>query len=603
MKKGQKIRQRGKRKNKICYKKEIRFLGVNAAGIRSKLTSFKNTLNNLKPAVFYIEETKMKDEGKLKLENYDIFELTRKSRDGGGGLAIGCIKELQATWVREGDDTVESLSVDIFLRNKKIRCCIAYGCQESDNLERKEAFWNYLSEEVSIADQEDSGFILHCDGNLWAGENIIPGDPRKQNKNGKLFQTFLEENPNLTVVNSLSLCQGLITRRRAKNEKIEESVIDFFVVCNRVLPFVKKMIIDEEKKYILTNYEKVKKGGRAINSDHFTQFMDLELEIGEVKPERVEIYDIKKKTNLEKFRHLTSESSELSKCFETNAPLYAQIENWRTLLRSFCNQAFPKIKLKKKMKIHVNKEISNLISRRSEIALKIQNEENCYECSFDDASVNEVKKHIKEKHVIDVDQNCRQCTYDFTTVSGIRKHIQSEHSSKEKIKCKICGKTLTGKSQYDIHLIEHNISSLEAQENRRKILENFQSYSDNPENINMGEMWKLIKKIWPKYNSKSTAKRNHVGKIISNPQEIKKLLSKEYKERLRERPIRPDLKMLLGKRKFIFEKKLELAQSKESAEWTMQNLDLALSKLKTKKSRDFEGYANEMFKDGVIGSD
>ena len=61
--------------------------------------------------------------------------------------------------------------------------------------------------------------------------------------------------------------------------------------------------------------------------------------------------------------------------------------------------------------------------------------------------------------------------------------------------------------------------------------------------------------------------------------------------------------MLLGKRKFIFEKKLELAQSKESAEWTMQNLDLALSKLKTKKSRDFEGYANEMFKDGVIGSD
>ena len=45
--------------------------------------------------------------------------------------------------------------------------------------------------------------------------------------------------------------------------------------------------------------------------------MDIELEIGEVKPEWVEIYDIKKKANLEKFRQLTSE---LSKCFETNAP-------------------------------------------------------------------------------------------------------------------------------------------------------------------------------------------------------------------------------------------------------------------------------------------
>ena len=73
MKKDKSSRQRGKRKNKICYKKEIRFMGVNAAGIRSKLTSFKNALNKLKPGVFFIEETKMKDEGKLKFENYDIF--------------------------------------------------------------------------------------------------------------------------------------------------------------------------------------------------------------------------------------------------------------------------------------------------------------------------------------------------------------------------------------------------------------------------------------------------------------------------------------------------------------------------------------------------
>ena len=227
VKKVKNFRQRGRRKNKMFHRKEIRFLGVNAAGIRSKLTSFEDTLNKLNPGVFFIEETKMKNEGKIKFENYDIFELTRESKDGGGGLAIGCIKELQATWVRQGNDKVESLSVDIFLKNKKIRCCIAYGCQENDNIERKEAFWNYLSEEVSIADQEEAGFILHFDGNLWAGDTIIPGDPRKQNKNGKLFQKFLEENYNLTVVNSLPLCQGLITRSREKDGNMEESVIDF----------------------------------------------------------------------------------------------------------------------------------------------------------------------------------------------------------------------------------------------------------------------------------------------------------------------------------------------------------------------------------------
>ena len=130
------------------------------------MTSFKNTLKELKPAVFFIEETKNNDEGRMKFDDYDVFELTRKSRDGGGGIAIGCVKDLQAVWVREGNDQVEAISVDIFFKNIKIRCCAAYGPQENDIIQRKEAFWNYLHDEVLFAEQNDSGFILHFDGNL-----------------------------------------------------------------------------------------------------------------------------------------------------------------------------------------------------------------------------------------------------------------------------------------------------------------------------------------------------------------------------------------------------------------------------------------------------
>ena len=81
-------------------------------------------------------------------------------------------------------------------------------------------------------------FILHFDGNLWAGQNIVPGDPRSQNRNGKMFQIFLEPHQNLTLVNSLSLCEGLITRSRMKDGKSEKSVLDWFVVFDRVLPFL-----------------------------------------------------------------------------------------------------------------------------------------------------------------------------------------------------------------------------------------------------------------------------------------------------------------------------------------------------------------------------
>ena len=102
--------KRGKRKSLKQFNKSLRFLGVNAAGLKSKMMTFKKILQELKPSVFFVEETKMKEGGKLKLENYIIYELVRENRDG-GGLALGVIKELNPAWVREGNYDVEALSV------------------------------------------------------------------------------------------------------------------------------------------------------------------------------------------------------------------------------------------------------------------------------------------------------------------------------------------------------------------------------------------------------------------------------------------------------------------------------------------------------------
>ena len=52
-------------------------LGVNAAGLSSKLYSSNNLLADINPGLFFIQETKMRTEGKIKTENsskYQIFE-------------------------------------------------------------------------------------------------------------------------------------------------------------------------------------------------------------------------------------------------------------------------------------------------------------------------------------------------------------------------------------------------------------------------------------------------------------------------------------------------------------------------------------------------
>ena len=511
----------------------MRFLGVNANGLRSKLTTFKKVLTTLKPSVFFIEESKYQAEGKLKLENFIVFELIRQDRDG-GGLALGCAKELQPVWVRQGTNRVEALTIEICVQNMNIRCCVGYGPQENDRMESKEEFWKYLDEDVYQAQMSGSGYILHFDGNLWAGDSIVPGDPRPQNKNGQLFQSFLERNPQLTVVNALPKCEGLVTRKRIKDGVTELSVLDFFVVCERVLPFIEKMVIDERKQYILTNYKNVKKGGKAVDSDHFTQFMDLDLKLINEKPKRVEIYNFKEEDAQQQFKLLTTETDEFSKCFMNELPLYLQVNKWRNTLDKFCKKSFKKIRIRKKFVKPIKECISKLIDRRN----------------------------------------------------------------------LLCSKQTDPEIEKEISKLSQEIADGEAKENREKIINNFKEISEDPDKINLQKMWKMSKKLWPKNSiSIPTAKRNHMGKVVTGPRDIRNVLAKEYKDRLRSRPARPDLVRMNKRKSIIFKMKMKLAEMTPSPDWSMKDLDRALSHLKKNKSRDFEGYINEIFKLNVIGVD
>ena len=65
----------------------------------------------------------------------------------------------------------------------------------------------------------------------------------------------------------------------------------------------------------------------------------------------------------------------------------------------------------------------------------------------------------------------------------------------------------------EIQELTNKISEYEAKENRDKIIKHFKSYSDNPESINLHQMWQTLAKISPKSGtSLPTAKKNHRGR-------------------------------------------------------------------------------------------
>ena len=92
--------------------------------------------------------------------------------------------------------------------------------------------------------------------------------PKSQSKNGKLLANVVDENE-LIVVNGTEKCTGVITRHRKTVNGVEESVIDFFIVCRRFYNMINSLVIDEKRIYCLTKYSS--KTGERKNvkeSDH-----------------------------------------------------------------------------------------------------------------------------------------------------------------------------------------------------------------------------------------------------------------------------------------------------------------------------------------------
>ena len=150
--------------------------------------------------------------------------------------------------INYGNDDAEVISVLVKVGNIPIRVIVAYGVQENAPKEKKIIFWDFIEEEIRQAENENQGVIFQMDGNLHAGENFIKNDPNPQNQNGGLFLQFLQRNTSLVVVNSEDICEGVITRQRKVQFRVEKAVLDFFIVNDKLAPFLKKMIVDEKQK-------------------------------------------------------------------------------------------------------------------------------------------------------------------------------------------------------------------------------------------------------------------------------------------------------------------------------------------------------------------
>ena len=98
--------------------------------------------------------------------------------------------------------------------------------------------------------------------------------------------------------------------------------------------------VDEENKYKARNCKAPMKGETAKSNDHATEYMDVNLTITTEKPKNKVMWNFKNKSGHEKFKKLTSETNDISDCFDKELSVIEQIDKWRTVLTLNVQNAF-----------------------------------------------------------------------------------------------------------------------------------------------------------------------------------------------------------------------------------------------------------------------
>ena len=116
--------------------KSLIFGGLNPDGARGKWGTIKKAVRDTGASIWMMQETKCTAEGNLKLDGFITYEHLR-SKGGGGGLALSARTDLNPSFVRDGGEEVEALTIDIQVRQMGISCTTAYGPQESADIKKK----------------------------------------------------------------------------------------------------------------------------------------------------------------------------------------------------------------------------------------------------------------------------------------------------------------------------------------------------------------------------------------------------------------------------------------------------------------------------------
>ena len=522
-------------------------IGTNANGILSKKDSLMQIIDQLKPSVICLQETKVIRKGTLKIQDYEIFENVR-SKNKGGSLLTAVHSNLEPVLISEDDET-EILVIQSKLGNYNCRFINAYGPQEYANVEEKINFYSRLDQEIKNAKFFNCLICIELDANAKVGYDIIKKDPNKMSANGEYLLEFVNRN-NLVIGNSTELCQGTITRSRKTINGHEKSVLDYFVMCQDLFSLLRSMKIDEARTHVLTRYSKQNGQYFVTKSDHNLLYCHFNQCWSNKKIEeksRYEIFNFKSTSGIEKYKELTS-SNTLTQCFK-GGDFIKESNKWLKEFKNILQRSFKKIRITKPRQ---KSEVLSLMREKGYFLATLQILQECL-----------VFKEAKTRTPI------------IDKMTLIKNEIEE---------------------------IDIEIAALISARNVRKIKEHFLTLSESG-NFSVPGVWSLKNKLGFKTSDVPTAKQDVAGNLVTTKSGLLRLYRNTYIERLAPKEAKQEYQALQIMKENLFALRYKIASFSKSNDWSAADVEKVCKTLRNSKARDEMGLIYELFKPSYAGKD
>ena len=130
-----------------------------------------------------------------------------------------------------------------------------------------------------------------------------------------------------------------------------------------MLPYLEEMNIDESKAKALTRFKK----GLPVSSDHNYLSCIFNIPLQKQRTQRQEVYQLRKKSDLETFKHQTTQTTKFSNCFTENGDVQKEGKKWFKTLQNTIKNCFKKVRITKRKKDPIQERLDSRRKIKSNI--------------------------------------------------------------------------------------------------------------------------------------------------------------------------------------------------------------------------------------------